>query len=159
MADWNSKLKYKAKSIEKLTALCMLWAFGLGSKEDYCAVLDELFLENPEDDFLLELEDCTRDAAASLARLSPLMSSGEFDVDAFGRELFSQLEKFCDSGAVSMKEFGRRGYNLWCQFPREFDSDEPFFTLCWADEFYYEGSGWQRGYYQNAFDYYKEKQR
>ena len=157
MADKDSELKFKAHSIEKLTALCALWVFGLGSKEDYCAVLDELFLEYPEDDFLLELENCTGDAAASLARLFPFMSSGGFDVDTFGRELFSRLEKFCDSGNVSMKEFGRRGYNLWCQLPWGFNLDEPFYTLNWADEFYYEGGGWQRGYYQNAFDYYKEK--
>lgn len=156
MADKNSKLKFKAHSIEKLTALCALWVFGLGTKEDYCAELDEMFLENPEDDFLLELEDCTRDAAVSVARLSALMS-GEFDVDIFGRELFSRLEKFCDSGAVSIKEFGRRGYNLWCQLPWGFNLDEPFYTLNWADDFYYEVSGQQRGYYQNAFDYYKEK--
>ena len=157
MADRSIELKFKAHSIEKLTALCALWVFGLGSKEDYCAVLDEMFLEDPEDDFLLELENCTGDAAASLARLSPFMN-GEFDVDAFGRELFSRLEIFCDSGAVSMKEFGRRCYELWRQLPWDLNLDEPFYTLCWADEFYYEGSKIQRGYYQNAFDYYKEKQ-
>lgn len=37
MSDRNSEqyLKFKAQSTEKLTALCMLWVFGLGSKEDY----------------------------------------------------------------------------------------------------------------------------
>ena len=141
--------------MEKLTALCLLWAFGFGTKEDYCAELDELFLENPEDDFLLELENCTCDAAASLARLSALMNGG-FDVDTFGRDLFFRMEKFCDSGSVSMKEFGRRGYNLWCELPWGFNLDEPFYTLCWADDSYYVDSE-QRRYYQKAFDYYKEK--
>lgn len=42
--------------MEKLAALCCLWAFGLGTKEDYYSELDRLFLENSEDNFLPELE-------------------------------------------------------------------------------------------------------
>lgn len=42
--------------MEKLAALFIEWANELCTKETYFAELDRLFLENPEDDLLLELE-------------------------------------------------------------------------------------------------------
>ena len=142
--------------MEKLAALCLLWVFDLGTKENYCAVLDGLFLENHEDNFLLDMENCTRDAAASWARLSSLMC-GEFDVDAFGRDLFSGLEKFWDSSMVSLKEFGERCYDLWQQLPWGIASKVPFQWLCGAVDEYDFSVAHQREFLQMVFGYYKEK--
>lgn len=55
--------------MEKPVALCYVWAFGLSDKDDYAAELDCLFLKNPEDDLLLELEGLGDDRAAAWARL------------------------------------------------------------------------------------------
>ena len=92
--------------MEKLAALCLLWAFDLGSKEDYCAFLDSMFLGDPNDEFLFYIENHTSDKTATLARLRNLdFLDGEFDDDKFGRELFMRLENFCDSGAVTIQKF------------------------------------------------------
>ena len=142
--------------MEKLAALCLLWAFDLGSKEDYYSLLDGMFLDSPNDDFLFDLENLTSDVPATLARMRNLdFLDGEFDDDVFGRELFLRLAKFCDSGAVTIKEFCERCYSLWNFLPVQIDMKEPFDTLCCASDLDY-GSARQREYLQYAFNYYKE---
>ena len=142
--------------MEKLAALCLLWAFDLGNKEDYCALLDGMFLENPNDDFLFDLENLTSDRLTTLARLRDLdFLDGKFDEDAFGRELFSGLEKFCGRGAVTMQEFAERCYSLWNSLPVQIDMKNPFDTLCYASDLS-DDSARQREYLQYAFNYYKE---
>lgn len=142
--------------MEKLAALCLLWAFDLGSKEDYCALLDGMFLDSPDDDLLFDLENLTNDVLATLARLKDLVFLyREFDDYAFGGELFSGLEKFCDSGAVTMQEFAERCYALWNSLPVQLDMKDPFDTLCYASDLG-DDSARQREFLQYAFNYYKE---
>ena len=137
-------------------ALCLLWAFDLGSKEDYCAFLDSMFLDSPNDDFLFDLENLTSDKPATLIRLRNLdFLCGEFDEDKFGRELFLRLAKFCDSGAVTIQEFCERCYSLWNSLPVPIDMNDPFDTLCYASDLA-DDSARQRELLQYAFDYYKE---
>lgn len=143
--------------MEKLVALCYLWAFGLGDKDDYCSELDRLFLESPEDDFLLELEGLNDDSAAALTKLSPLIE-GLLNVDVFGRELLSGLEEFCLENCNSLssfEEFGKMCYGMWKSFPSSID-DQPFLTLAYADDPLSWGDEKQaRELYQKAFDHYK----
>lgn len=147
--------------MEKLAALCCLWAFGLGDKDSYCSELDGLFLEDPEDDFLLELENLGGDCGAAYARISLLIQTG-INIDKFGKELFRGLEKFysenCNSRS-SLEEFGKMCYAMWQSLPASIDTEDPFHTLCYADDPLSWGDEKQsRGLYQAAFDYYKEKQ-
>lgn len=146
--------------MEKLVALCYLWAFGFGDKEDYYAELDRMFLKNPEDDFLLELENLGGDCGAAYARISMLIQTG-INTDKFGRELFGGLEKFYlknfDS-LSSLEEFGKMCYDLWKSFPASIDTKDPFHTLCYADDPLSWGDEKQsHELYQKAFDHYKEK--
>lgn len=145
--------------MERLAALCCLWRFGIGTKADYMIELNRLFLENSEDDFLLELEGLGDDSAAALTKLSPLVK-GSSNVDVFGKELLSGLEKFysknCNS-LSSLEEFGKMCYGMWKSFPANID-DQPFLTLAYADDPLSWGNEKQsRELYQAAFDYYKEK--
>lgn len=141
--------------MEKLTALALLWISGLGNKEDYCALLDDLFLKDPEDDFLLESENRTGDPAATFAQLS-IFLDGEFDAYAFGKELFARLEIFCCSGKITANEFAERCFDLWDKLPAQINMKDPFDTLFYAHDME-PGSERQRGFLQYAFDFYKEK--
>lgn len=146
--------------MEKLAALCCLWAFGLGTKEDYSKELDKLFLENPNDALLLELENLGGDCGAAYARISMLVQTG-INIDKFGKELFDGLEKFysenCNSRS-SLEEFGKRCYGMWKSFPASIDTQDPFHTLCYADDPLSWGDEKQtRGIYEAVFDHYKEK--
>ena len=138
----------------KLAALCCLWAFGLGGKEEYSAELDRLFLESPEDDFLLELECLGSDRAAAWERLSPLLC-GELNVDEFGRELFARLERLYSQNG-DLAEFGRLCHALWNSLPSSIDTEDPFYALSYADDPLSWGDEKQtRELYQKAFDHYK----
>lgn len=142
--------------MEKLAALCCLWAFGLGCKEDYSEELDRLFLENSEDDFLLELENLG-DCAAAWKRLSTLVECS-LNVDKFGTELLAALEEVYNENRLSPLEFGERRLHMLYNLPRKISGNEPFHSLFFADipydEYYDENR--TREIYQNAFDYYKE---
>ena len=141
--------------MEKLAALCCLWTFGLGTKEDYSEELDRLFLKEPESDFLLELENLG-DCAAAWRRLSPLIESS-LDVDKFGKELLAALEKVYNENKLSPLDFGERRLHMLYNLPRKISDNEPFHSLFFADipydEYYDEER--TREIYQNAFDYYK----
>ncbi|MDE7362181.1 MAG: hypothetical protein K2N38_09635 [Oscillospiraceae bacterium] len=144
--------------MEKLAALCCLWAFGLADKDDYYSELDRLFLENPEDDLLLELEGLGDDRAEAWARLGRLARSS-LNIDIFGKELFAALEKVYNENRVSLAKFGELCHEMWRELTADFWDDEPFYSLSYAylplDE--YGDEKQTREFFQKAFDYYKEK--
>lgn len=144
--------------MEKLVALCYVWAFGLSGKDDYAAELNRLYLENPEDDILLELECLGDDRAAAWARLGWL--ADRLNIDSFGKELFAALEKVYSENRFPLAEFGRRCCELWRALPYhpyQYEHIEPFSTLTYADDpLSYGDEGQSRDLYEAAFDYYKE---
>lgn len=144
--------------MEKLVALCYVWAFGLSGKNDYAAELDRLFLKDPENDFLLELENLGNDRAAAWARLGWI--ADRLNIDLFGKELFAALEKVYKADAFPLTEFGRRCYELWRALPYhpyQYEHIEPFSTLTYADDpLSYGDEGQSRDLYEAVFDYYKE---
>lgn len=142
--------------MNKLAALCALWAFGLDSKEGYCKELDRLFLENPDDDFLLELENLGGDCAAAWARISPYLMT--MDISEFGRTLFGKLEEVYRANKIPLCEFGVRCGRLWGALPERIDHKEPFVMLCYADEPLSWGDEEQsRELFQSMFDYYRNE--
>ncbi|MDE7399278.1 MAG: hypothetical protein K2N06_07090 [Oscillospiraceae bacterium] len=142
--------------MEKLAALCALWAFGLGSKEDYCKELDRLFLENPDDDFLLELENLGGDCAAIWARISPRLMTA--DINEFGKALFGKLEQVYRADKIPLREFGVCCGRLWSALPEKIDHKEPFIMLCYADEPLSWGDEEQsRELFGEMIDYYKNE--
>lgn len=144
--------------MEKLVALCYAWAFGLSGKNDYVSELDRLFLKDPEDDILLELECLGDDRAAAWARLGWL--ADRVNIDLFGKELFAALEKVYSENRFPLAEFGRRCFELWRALPYhpyQYEHIEPFSTLTYADDpLSYGDEGQSRDLYEAAFDYYKE---
>jgi len=140
--------------MEKLAVLYCLWAFGLSNKEDCLAELDRLFLENPEDDFLLELESLGSDVRAVCMRLTRVIGT---DVDKFGVELFAALEKVYNENRFTLEEFGGRCYDLWSVLPGSFANDYPFLSLCYAIDEPVFGEEHTRKWYREVFDHYKEQ--
>lgn len=145
--------------MEKLVALCYVWAFGLSDKSDYAAELDRLFLKAPKNDLLLELEGLGSDRAAAWARLGRF--TDRLNIDLFGKELFAALEKVYSENRFTLAEFGRRCYSLWNALPYQpyqYEHIEPFCTLTYADDpLSYGDERQSRDLYEWAFDYYKEQ--
>ena len=142
--------------MEKLAVLCCLWAFGLSEKEYYCTELDRLFMLSPKDNLLFELEDLGGDCGAALARIFPLVERS-LNVDKFGKELFAALETIYNENKLTLEGFGRHCNMMWNWLPSELCYEEPFVTLCYANDPLSWGDEEQtRKIYQKAFDHYKE---
>ncbi|MCM1165985.1 MAG: hypothetical protein NC299_12035 [Lachnospiraceae bacterium] len=145
--------------MEELAALYVLWLAGFGSKESYVKALDELFLEDPENDALLELEGLCGDPRATLARLSPFI--GGQNADGFGRALLAGLERYYKENVTdysALERFTHKTHELWSSelLPFDIANKDPFFFLCCADDYlFYRGDDYTREQYRKTFDYYK----
>lgn len=142
--------------MEKLAVLYCLQAFGLADKEDCLAELDRQFLKNPEDDFLLELENLGGDTRAACTRLAWFIKT-EADVDIFGAELFAALENVYNENKFTLEDFGGKCYDLWSVLPGSFAREYPFLSLCYAIDEPVFGEAHTREWYRKVFDYYKER--
>lgn len=129
--------------MEKLAALFIEWVCELCTKETYFAELNRLFLENPDDDLLLELEMICSVEDYDVW-IKPWRALNErTDRALFERELFITLGSFYDKYCITDKELGE----IWARFD-DWESREKFFeetgkiTLKEFSERCFELAGW-----------------
>lgn len=146
--------------MEKLTVLCCLWIAGFCEKADYERELDEMFLKDPENDLLLELEELSGDKRGTLSKLARRIN--DTNEDEFGRELLSRLERYYGE-TEDIMSFGRLAdrlrETLIFVLPFETVNSEPYYSLDFAVEELDPVFGdvfRARKLFQTAFDYYKE---
>jgi len=109
-----------------------LLAAGLMPMEEYISRLHELFLENPDDALLLELEECTSSVKDTAAKLLAL----EGTADAAAAEIIPCLERAYFSGCYSLSEFHLLAARICSLLPEHISEAEPFRTLYYIG--YYE---------------------
>lgn len=144
--------------METLIAIALLWKYDLCTCDEYNVHLDEIFLEYPNNDVLLELEECSSDCDSTFHRLYHFWNYEypEFDTDLFGKSLFSRLQTIYMKNIFSIEEFGKRCYQLWSSFPEKLYAIQPFWTLSYADDCLSYGDEKQtRKLYEEAFNFYK----
>lgn len=146
--------------MEKLTALCCLWIAGFCEKTDYERELDEMFLKDPENDTLLELEGLYGDKQGTLSMLARQINDA--NEDEFGRELLVHLERYYGE-TENIMSFGRLAdklrETLIFVLPYRSVNSEPYYSLDLAVEELDPGWGDEqraRECFRLAFDYYKE---
>lgn len=145
--------------MESLFAYSYLWAWGFCSMQKYNACLDKMFSDAPDNEVLLELEECSDNCKNTFARLRRFFEyeTNSFDSDKFGKTLFHGLEVAYKSKVYSINEFGSRCYELWNTLPGFLDKQQPFWTLSYADDPLSWGDEKQsRTLYEEAFSFYKE---
>lgn len=143
--------------MERLYAEFLLWKHGFNAGERYEKLLNELFLIEASNDFLLELEECSTNALDTEQALMRAWNSGlsQFNVSIFGKHLFSGLKPAYHSSGMGIEEFGKHCYLLWCDLPSLINETEPFWTLCYADDPLSWGDEAQtRSLYEKAFAFY-----
>ena len=140
----------------KLYALALLLCEGFDVEKEYQNVLDELFLNNPDNQDLLELEEMSGNIKSSVSHvLLSKTDEWEINYDLFGKYLM-KMAKFCYE-KTELKLFAKRMYFLWQKLPSCIQEEEPFFTLCFAgDPLSYGDTKQTRELYENMFDYYNE---
>lgn len=145
--------------MEYLFAYSYLWAWGFCSMQEYNIHLDSMFSETPNDEVLLELEECSDNCKNTFARLKRFFEyeTNTFDSDTFGKILFKGLETAYNSDIYDIAEFGRICYKLWNLLPGFLGHEQPYYVLCYADDPLSWGDEEQtRTLYEDAFNFYKE---
>ena len=122
--------------VEKLLVYAYLWRLSLNDGQKYNAHLDMLFLKDPDNYLLLELELLT-DAGSALMRLKRYFDyeTESFDTILFGKSLFLELGNIYHSKTVSIALFAKKCYELYTMLPvRVNNFDEPYNVLSYIDD-------------------------
>ena len=143
--------------MEELYAELLLWYVGFHTSDRYCALLDEKFLKDSENELYLDLEGCSSNLLDSMGRFKRYWDyeCSELDKDAFGKQLFKSLKDSYDANIFELSDFGNRCCKLWHMLPSDIVQVEPFHTLIYADDPLSWGDEAQmRELYEIAFSYY-----
>ena len=140
--------------MEELLAYAYLLEMDLISEAIYEKKLNELFLENPADEDLLELEFLNRNRKETVIYIQTHINYNDMDIDKFGRGLFELLKPIYAS--VDIHRFGRAMYLLWQKLPGKLPMVKPFLILSYADEPLSWGDEKQcRAIYEEMLGYYE----
>lgn len=145
--------------METLFVHSILWKCGFESEKEYNIILDKLFLANLKSDILLELEGCSSNCNDTYDKISRFWNDeyDNLDVGLFGKELFRGLKVVYMDDSLTIKEFGEKSYALWNYLPDRIREIEPFYILCYADDYLSYGDEKQtRMFYERAFAFYDE---
>ena len=144
--------------MENLICKSLLWKMGFANGEDYNTTLDKMFLENSNNDLLLELESCSSDCNTTFDILQRYWKyeCEDFSVDNFGKCLLEELKTVYFSNSFTITEYGKKCYSLWQQLPNEMHTKEPFHILSYADDPLSRNDEAQTSkLYEDMFDFYK----
>lgn len=142
--------------VEILLSYAILLYMGLVSVAEYKDNLDAHFLKHPDNALLLELEWRTLDIQGTIKIIFDYCLEYNVDYDTFGCFLISKLEEIYYQDDMDIRFFSSKMYSIWRALPSEIQNEEPFWTLCYADDPLSWGDERQtRGRYQKIFQYYK----
>lgn len=116
----------------ELLAYAYLLRSGLKVENIYEEKLNQLFLADPENEDLLELEFLSGNIKETIQYIWTHVDYASLDHDRFGRTLMDLLKPAYKS--MDLRKFGDMMYSLWESLPGNLQHEEPFFTLCYADD-------------------------
>lgn len=139
--------------MEELFVYSLLYGVGYEKVNEYEETINRLFLNNPEDRNLLDLEGMAfKDAMFHLCHLINVLS---FDTIEFGKQLMSKIKPIYDGNDIA--NFGKTMYRLWNLLPDKIKQEEPFYILSYADDCLGYGDEKQcRNLYEYILNYYDE---
>lgn len=120
--------------VEQLLSYATLLSVGLMSVKEYNNILDELFLEMPEDSLLLDLEFVSSDISETISIINDYCLKRSVDYDVFGRSLMNALKKTYHEYGSNIENYTSAIYTLWGTLPLSIRSNEPFHTMCYAGD-------------------------
>jgi len=118
---------------EELLVYAILFYEEILITEDlYQDRLDELFLENPDDEMLLNLQWET-DIKKAMVYIRTQFDYQNLNHEQFGRILMEKL-KIYYAQCSDIRIFADKMYSLWESLPGCVQDEEPFWTLSYADD-------------------------
>lgn len=148
-------MKSGGKMMEELLVYAILLYEGIITKESFQKKIDELFLEDYENEILLNLE-CEKDINHAIVYIGENVDYNNFNYDEFGKILMKFLKEYYIN-CSNIEEFASHMYSLWKILPGNMQDKEPFHILSYADEPLSWGDEKQsREIYEDMFKYYKK---
>lgn len=141
--------------MEELLAYAYLMGEGFDLEKMYEEKLNELFILNPDDEDLLELEFLSSNLKESIIYIKTHINYKDLDIHKFGKEFMDLLKPIYKS--MDINKFGLWMYSVWEGLAGNLQDKEPFFTLCYADDPLSWGDEKQsREIYEKMLSYYDE---
>jgi len=138
--------------MEELIVYAVLCSVGYERYDEYREKLDQLFLQKPQDEVLLDLEG--RSYKDAMLHLVYWFNEIQLDIVQFGKKLMNKLREIYVAES-NLEDFGKRAYRLWQYLPDELSKEEPFHILSYADDPLSWGDEKQcRELYEKALYYY-----
>ena len=141
---------------EKTYAIIVLFLAGMITPDDYNSCLDKIFLENPENDLLTDLEFASNDFDETRSIINEYILKTKLNIDysVFGSALFEKISEVYNNNITDIEFFACKAYSVWKLLPHEISAKEPFWTLSYADECLSYGDEKQtRKLYEETFSY------
>lgn len=146
--------KSAAGQMETLFVYALLCGVGYDKYDAYRKTLDHLFLENPGNAMLLDLE--CREYKDAMLHLYHLMETTDFDTVKLGKRLMLKLKAIYKTSDLA--DFSKEMYQIWLRLPERLKQEEPFFVFSYADEYLDFGDEKQcRKLYEKALGYYDNR--
>ncbi|MBT7121859.1 MAG: hypothetical protein HN948_02490 [Clostridia bacterium] len=142
--------------IETLLAYARLLEFNILTLEKYNEYLNDIFLENPDNDLLLDLQWCSSDIKTSIGTILTYSEMVEINYDLFGKMLFSELKLFYFKNQMDIQTFALKVRSIWWLLPNSIGQKEPFHAMSYLDEPLSWGDEKQtRELYEKMFEFYE----
>lgn len=144
--------------MEELLAYTILFKEELLNEEEYEERLHTLFLQEPENEMLLELE-WEKDKRQRLKAIWAGVDCCRLQLDRFGKALMKELEKhYASCGDIDV--FSGTMYSLWESLPGNLQSQPPFCCLSYADDLLaYGDEEGTRSIYEEMLGYYRKREK
>ena len=140
--------------MEELLAYAFLSLYGIVSENEYSEKLDTLFLANPENEDLLNLEEET-DIINTIRYIRTHIDYGSYNHECFGKILMAKIKVYYKQ-CPDIKKFSEAMYSLWENLPPILQDEEPFYTLSYADDpLSWSDEEQTRKIYESIFNYYQ----
>lgn len=114
--------------------ICSFFAdLNLKSEKLYQEKLDALFLENPENKHLLELELLSGNILESIIYITNHINLNNIKIELFKKNLAEYLKKLYLE--MNIKTFSEICYKIWLRLPESVADDEYFMILNYANDY------------------------
>lgn len=137
-------------------AYAILLYEGIVTEDEYQKRLHALFLEQPDNDMLLDLE-CETDIHRTILYIRTRIDYLSLDVQKFGAVLMGILRD-CYTQCSDLRRFGKKLYSIWESLPGYIQNEEPFWSLCYADDFpHWNDEAQTMSFFEIMLSYYEEE--
>lgn len=140
--------------MEEILACGLLMELDSTAEKLYNEKLDGLFLKNPDNPELLQLELICGNIEESTIYITNHINFNKINTKIFEKSLVYYLKIFYDS--MNIEDFAKLSYKLWLRLPADISEKSLFSILNYADDYVSIGfTDLARQNYERLFSYYE----